>query len=105
MLPHQFRDNAPLSAQKQLWKENDAPFPKQQSSPKRKGWGGGGGADQCVTGRKDFCHSVMSTFMSQAREILDSIVFNNLFPQQECECPTYSFLQATTPCPRMDQEG
>ena len=67
--------------------------------------GGGGGADQCVTGRKDFCHSVMSTFMSQAREILDSIVFNNLFPQQECECPTYSFLQATTPCPRMDQEG
>ena len=103
-MTHQFRNNAPYQLGR-CYETRTMPLSLSNKVLLKEKVGGGGGADQCVTGRKDFCHSVMSTFMSQAREILDSIVFNNLFPQQECECPTYSFLQATTPCPRMDQEG
>ena len=37
MLPYRFRDDAPYQLRKQLQNENDASFPRQHNSPKRKG--------------------------------------------------------------------
>ena len=42
----QFRNDTPLSAQRQLWNKNDVPFPRHHNSPKRKV------ENERVTGRK-----------------------------------------------------